>query len=55
MLGKIEGRRRGGRQRTSWLDCITDSVDMPLSKLWEVVKDREGVLRSMGLQRVCHN
>ena len=40
-LGKIEGRKRRGRQRMSCFDCTTDSTDMSLSKLWEMVKDRE--------------
>ena len=41
ILGKIEGRKRRGRQRMRWLEDITDSVDMSLSNVWEVVKDRE--------------
>ena len=56
MLGKIEGRRRRGRQRMRHLDGITDSVDLSLTKLQETVKDREsGVLQSMGSQRLGHN
>ena len=56
MLGKFEGRRRKGQQRMRWLDDITDSVGMKLSKLWEMVEDREsGMLQSVWSQRVGHD
>ena len=56
MLGKTEGRRRREQQRMRWLDGITNSMDMRLNKLQEIVKDREpGVLQSTGSRRVGHD
>ena len=56
MLGKIKGPRIRRRQKMRWLDGIADSVDVSLSKLWEIVKERKpSVLQSMGSPRVRHN
>ena len=56
MLGKIEGKKRRGPQRIRWLDGIIDSVDMGLSRLWEMVRTgKPGVLQFTGSQRVGHD
>ena len=54
MLGKIEGRRRRGLQRMRWLDVITDSLNISLSKVQEFEPGEPGILPSMGLQKVRH-
>ena len=56
MLGKIEGRKRRARQRMRWLDVIIDSIHMSVSKLWEIITDREArMLQSMGSKIVRYD
>ena len=56
MLGKIKGKRRRGRKSLKWLSSITDSMEMNLSKLWDIAKFRKpGMLQSMELQRLRHD
>ena len=55
ILGMIESERRRGHQRIRWLAGITDAMDMNLDKLWEMMRKRQGMPQSMGLQRVGHD
>ena len=55
MLGKIQNKMRRRRQKMRWLDGITNSMDMNLGDLWEMVRDRPGVLQSKGSERVRHD
>ena len=55
MLGKIEGKTRRGQERMRWLDSITDSMDMSLGKLRQILRDREALLQTVESQKVGHN